>query len=484
MNYKTCSTIWQRQGLDAGHGRIHVPSNYGKGGTDNDSCGDVYAPHDCPTGYKLLGGNSPSHDHGRVRTAGTAVSDHILKTKMCWRGGNVNGRGSQAPWGMSHGIHGRYYSKSNEGSGSNNYGKVCFKDNTGWKHTNPVNGNKTGNQEEDNKNACCGFKESVRDSVKMHYCNPSYCFNETMEYDNISKACADHLAKKCETWSFVEDSIGFEDDRCSPAVSQIANKLRKKVSELTDGQVEQKTDIPASLSDRDYARIGKSLCDKSAFLNKGSSNVEKAKKSDKCISWCKDNPDDCKDVIQDVCKDIYDRANNFPDNFPDDLKKYEDICACNWPQEFYDNIIQYYKDTYKVSDSSLSNDRKCLFRPCRSSNIPYTGDSLEDCENTTFVSCVQNLDIDFRGSNIEGTVNVEGSQAQTCGSLADTGASDNSGGSGGGDSGGEGDDSGGDTTNDSEEDSGESDNTGIFISIFVLSFLLILGAVGYKLSTK
>ena len=144
--------------------------------------------------------------------------------------------------------------------------------------------------------------------------------------------------------------------------------------------------------------------------------------------WCKDNPDDCKDVITDVCKDIYDRANNFPDNFPDDLKKYEDVCACNWPQEFYDNIIQYYKDTYKVSDSSLSNDRKCLFRPCRSSNIPYTGDSLEDCEDTTFVSCVQNLDIDFRGSNIEGTVNVEGSQAQTCGSLADSGASDNSGG--------------------------------------------------------
>ena len=91
--------------------------------------------------------------------------------------------------GMSHGIHGSYYSRSNEGSGSNNYGKVCFKDNTGWKHTNPVNGNKTGNQEEDNKNACCGFKESVRDSVKMHYCNPSYCFNETMEYDNISRAC-------------------------------------------------------------------------------------------------------------------------------------------------------------------------------------------------------------------------------------------------------------------------------------------------------
>ena len=482
MNYKTCSTIWQRQGLDTGIGRIFVPSSFGGGGGGaNDSCRHVDA-NDCPTGYKLLHGSyTPKKDYvnDTVRLSGTDLNSH-----KCWEGGHVawegaSGAGAQAPWGLHHGVSGGFHVNS-EDSGwgdEDNYGRPCFKDNTGWKHTNPVNGNKTGNQEEDNKNACCGFKESVRDSVKMHYCNPSYCFNKTMEYDNISKACADHLAKKCETWSFVEDNIGFEDDRCAPAVSQIANKLRKKVNELSDGQIEQRNDIPASLSDRDYARIGKSLCDKSAFLNKGSSNVEKAKKSDKCISWCKDNPDDCKDVIQDVCKDIYDRANNFPDNFPDDLKKYEDICACNWPQEFYDNIIQYYKDTYKVSDSSLSNDRKCLFRPCRSSNIPYTGDSLEDCENTTFVSCVQNLDIDFRGSNIEGTTNVEGGQSQTCGSLADTGASDNSGGGGG-------DDSGGDTTNDSEEDSGESDNTGIFISIFVLSFLLILGAVGYKLSSK
>jgi len=476
MNYKTCSTIWQRQGLDTGHGRIHVPSNYGKGDTDNDECSDVNATDDCPTGYKLLGGNSPYYDHGRRGTAGTGVSDSILKTKMCWRGGNVDGRGTQAVFGMSHGIRGSYYSKSNEASGLNNYGKVCFKDNTGWKHTNPVNGNKTGNQEEDNKNACCGFKDSVRDSVKMHYCNPAYCFNETMEYDNISKSCSDHLAKKCESWSFIEDDIGFEDDRCAPAVSQIANKLRKKVNELTSGQVSQKTDIPASLSMRDYSRIGKELCTKTTFLNKGSSNVEKSTKSDKCISWCKDNPDDCKLVISDVCKDIYDRANNFPDNFPDDLKKYEDICACNWPQEFYDNIIQYYKDTYKVSDASLSNDRKCLFRPCRSSNIPYTGDSLEDCENTTFVSCVQNLDIDFRGSNIQGTVNVEGNQAQTCGTLADSGASDNSDGVESSDSGG---DEGEDTTNYSGEGNNDADNNDIYISIFVFLFVIILVLVGF-----
>lgn len=483
MNYKTCSTIWQRQGLDTGTGRIFVPSSFG-GGNDrfsNDSCSAVNAQLDCPTGYKLLhSSHSPKkrYVNDTVRLSGTDLNYH-----KCWEGGHYHGTGGQAPWGTNHGL-GHTYASNSVDSGfgdEDNFGRPCFKDNDGWKRTNPVNGNKTGNQEEDNKNACCGFKESVRDDVKMQYCNPSYCFNETMEYDNISKACSDHLAKKCENWSFIEDNIGFEDDRCSPAVSQIANKLRKKVNELSDSQVDQKKDIPSSLSDRDYSRIGKELCSKNAFLNKGSSNEERSKKSDKCISWCKDNPNDCKDVITDVCKDVYDRANNFPDNFPDDLKKYEDICACNWPQEFYDNIIQYYKDTYKVSESDLSNDRKCLFRPCRSSNIPYTGDSLEDCENTTFVSCVQNLAIDFRGSNIEGTVNVDGNQDQKCGSLADSGASNNSGGVPAAE---QGDDSGGDITNESEEIKNEADNTGIFVFMFVFLFLIIFGTIGYKLSSR
>ena len=34
---KSCSTVYSRQSLDNGSGKIHVPSNYGAGGTDNDS---------------------------------------------------------------------------------------------------------------------------------------------------------------------------------------------------------------------------------------------------------------------------------------------------------------------------------------------------------------------------------------------------------------------------------------------------------------
>ena len=46
---KTCSTVFQRQSLDTGTGKIHVPSNYGAGDTDNDDCDEVYTHHDCPT---------------------------------------------------------------------------------------------------------------------------------------------------------------------------------------------------------------------------------------------------------------------------------------------------------------------------------------------------------------------------------------------------------------------------------------------------
>ena len=79
---KTCSTIFQRQSLDTGTGKIHVPSNYGAKSTDNDGCGDVYIYHDCPTGYRILkAGDHPFKDHGKKRSNGTSVSDDTLKNE-------------------------------------------------------------------------------------------------------------------------------------------------------------------------------------------------------------------------------------------------------------------------------------------------------------------------------------------------------------------------------------------------------------------
>ena len=482
-NYKTCSNIWQRQGLDAGHGRITVPSNYGKDNTDNDSCSDVFAPHDCPTGYKLLGGNSPYHDHGRVRTAGTAVNDHVLKTKMCWRGGNTSGRGGQAVLGVNHGIHGSYYRRSNEGGGSNNYGKVCFKDATGWSRTNPLNGNKSNINTEDNINACCGFKSSVRGTVQEKYCDPRYCFQRgSEEYsvadpDKITAKCAEHLLEKCKSWSFITDLIGFEDDRCSDPLAQISKDFNKHREDLTDFALSKGGDYSASIKRADYAEIGKNLCKTDDFLNGKSSDDVKKKKSEKCIQWCKDNSETCAEKMKDVCKIVYERVNKYPDVFPDDLKEYEGICACNWPQEFYDNIIEYYKKTYNVSAAAIGTRRKCLFRPCGSSSIRHYDPTVSDdvCPQTNFTSCIQNLNIDFTGSQIEGEVNVDAAQSQACGTIADSGAGADSGSSG---------ESGGVpmATGEGASPAGEEDSSFmVAIIIIILVFIILIAGGGIML---
>ena len=473
IDYKTCSNIWSRQGLDAGHGRITVPASYGKGDYDNDNCAQVNSA-DCPTGYKQTNshGGNPDKDYGARRTAGTAVSDSVLKTKQCWRGGNTNGRGTQAVHGISHGVTGGYWSKSNESGGKNNYSKMCFKDAGGWELTNPENGNK--GSDGNNKSACCGFKSSVRGRIQEKYCDPSYCYMEGSEYDSVSKKCSEHLLEKCRSWSFIEDDIGFEDSRCGTPLSQLSEIYDKKINELTDTQRSEQNNISASISSRNYASIGKDLCKVRDFINKLSSNETKKKKSEKCISWCKNNSNECKSIIGNVCEIIYNRANKYPDNFPDDLKEYEDICACNWPKEFYENIVEYYKTTYKVSDAALSKDRKCLFRPCGSSNLKYVGDSRNTCPQTNFVSCIQNLDIDFRGSDIQGTVNVDAGQSQECGSIADSGAGNNSP-SSGDDTGSS--DNGGDETGGGDGTGGGGDDEGGFMVIIalVIFFVCIIG---------
>jgi len=476
--YKTCSTVFQRQGLDAGHGRITVPSNYGKGNTDNDSCGEVYAPHDCPSGYKLLSGNTPYHDHGRVRTAGTAVSDSVLKSKMCWRGGNTSGRGSQAILGMSHGIHGSYYVKSNEGSGSNNYGKVCFKDGWGWSRTNPINGNKSNINIEDNINACCGFKDSVRMSVQEKYCNPDHCFKKnSAEYsisnpDEITKKCADQLLKNCKKWSFVNDLIGFEDDRCSDPIGQISKDTGTRRDKLSDHHLGKEINYSASIQRSEYSKIGNDLCKIDDFLNSGSKNDIKKKKNKKCLQWCKDNSDTCAPKMTEVCKTIYDRVKKYPDVFSDDLKNFEGICACNWPQEFYDNIIDYYIKTYNVTAGEVGTRRKCLFKPCGSSNIKHVDPLASDdtCLPTNFTSCIQNLNIDFTGSQIEGEVNVDAGQSQSCGTFADSGA-------GGSGSGGDSEGGPGKTSEVSNPGGGDTTFIVVMVVIVILVIALIAGGV-------
>ena len=445
-NYHTCSSVTSRQSLDTGTGRIHVPASYGinrEANHDNDSCHDVDA-NDCPPHYRIM--TSYRSDPDIVISDAAAVPDSVLKTNKCWKGGRTdrgsifsqttpnnivgsglatNNRGGRPE--HTHEPHhiNNYIKQSNLSRGLDNYSKPCFKNI--WSHTNPENGNKMSvGSDDENKSACCGFKESVRNTVKEHYCDPGYCFQKGIgdDSDNITRECANHLLEKCRNWSFIDDLIGFEDERCSDPLSQIANRYNKDRGDLGDFQLNQQDSYTASISHNEYGNIGSELCTVDDFLNNNSSDEIKQKRHDKCISWCKNNSNSCKDKITEVCSAVYHRVNNYPETFPNDLKEYENICACNWPSKFYDNIIEYYKNTYKVSSAAIGTRRKCLFRPCGSSSIKHVDPTASDdvCPQTNFTSCIQSLDIDFTGSDIDGEVNVDGTQSQECGTLADTGA--------------------------------------------------------------
>ena len=467
--YKTCSTVVQRQALDTGQGRIFVPSSFGGGDNNrsNDSCGEVKV-HDCPTGYKSLhSSHTPKKGYvnDTVRLSGSDLNRH-----KCWEGGHYHGTGGQAPWGTNHGLNHTYASNSKDSGwgDEDNFGRPCFKDTSGWTRTNPLNGNKSGVNTEDNITSCCGFKDSVRGTVQEKYCNPDYCFNKnSTKYsisnpDEITKKCADHLVNLCGKWSFVDDLIGFEDDRCSDPIGQISKDTGKHRDNLTDHHLAKEVKYPASIQRSEYSKIGNDLCMTDDFLNSGSRNAIKQKKNKKCLQWCQDNSDVCAGKMTEVCQAVYDRVIKFPDVFPDDLKKFEGICACNWPKEFYDNIIEYYIKTYNVSAAAVGTRRKCLFRPCGSSNIKHVDPTASDsaCPQTNFTSCIQNLNIDFTGSQIEGEVNVDAGQSQSCGTLADSGAG---GGGGDTDNGGGGADGGGEVT----------DNTPMIVSITMFALIII-----------
>lgn len=473
--FKVCKSTISRQKDDDGSGRIFVPSDFGGGSRPADNC--EAAAGRCPNGYTVLGGIN--RRKGTVNdTVRLSASD--LRNYDCWHGGHYSGIGSQAILGL-----GSFHHSSHEGGlgKKDNYGRPCFKKDWAWFRSNPVNGNKNPGGE-DTRNyhmdACCGFVENVKRSVKEKYCHPKYCHESPGEWDKITKECQDRLSEKCKNWSFVPNSLGFEDPRCANAISQLANSVKRKISDLDETDRKDINKITASITSKEYADNGKRLCKVTDFLNNKSTDKVKKGKFEKCTDWCKNNENECSSIIKEVCKKVYDRTEQLPELFPDNIKEYESICACNWPQPFYDKILKFYKDTYP-NIPSINPKRKCLFKPCDAAHIPYVGDTPGTCPTDTFVSCTQNLTLDFRGSDIQGTVNLDAKQNQSCGSAADAGVTKpgaQAGSDGGSDSGGGGESDGGGSGG-----GGGDDNTMFIILGFIFLFIL-MGGFGIFLVKK
>ena len=130
-----------------------------------------WCTRNCPNGYsKRCCSGTKGYVNDTVR-----LSANDLKNHDCWHGGHYPGVGSQAILGL-----GTYYSSSFEPGigGKDNYGRPCFKKDWAWFRSNPTNGNKNPGRK-DTKNyhmdACCGFVENVKRSVKEKYCHPKYC---------------------------------------------------------------------------------------------------------------------------------------------------------------------------------------------------------------------------------------------------------------------------------------------------------------------
>lgn len=426
---KICSSVWDRQSLDNGTGTIWVPSSFG-GGNDsysNDSCEEV-GVNDCPTGYKSL--HSSHYPKKRYVNDTVKMTGSDLKRYKCWEGGQYSGTGGNAVKGTNHGLDHTYSSNSlDTGWGDeDNFGRPCFKDTSGWNLTDPTNGRKGGGGAEYNADACCGFVESVRRDVQEKYCHPNTCFirENDKTKDVLSNVCQDRLVDKCKNWSFIPDTIGFEDDRCATPLVQIAKQKQTSVTNLTAAQSDEDEQArqTASIDDISYRNYGQRLCTNQVFLDDSDSG-EGFEKKQKCIQWCRNNPNQCRSRIKNVCATIYEKTKALPDVYPDAIKENDSICACHWPEEFYTNILEFFKKKYNVGTNQVDPDRKCLYRPCGRSDITNEGpggDSYDDCPPQTLVSCIQTLNIDFRGAEISDGAEINTGQEQACGSLSDTAA--------------------------------------------------------------
>ena len=76
---------------------------------------------------------------------------------------------------------------------------------------------------------------------------------------------------------------------------------------------------------------------------------------------------------------------------------WDDICACHYPQEIYDNVSKKISEHWNIPTEHLYNNPECIYPKCK--NNPFR-DQAAECGEFSFVQCLQNLNIDVTDSNI------------------------------------------------------------------------------------
>lgn len=491
-DWKTCSTPTSRKKYDDKRhlGKVWMYARYSR----NHSCHDVGAD-DCPNNYKTVGNNTLIDDWEDTVQSHTYFDTVKKSSGDCVDGGNweivSRDMGSNPNIATDTGTYPGHTAESYHDSydcvgclwpDDDNYTKVCYKDREGWKRTDPTDGRRrttpsvAGNWER-HKNICCGFDKTQRSVTSDKYCDWSYCWeppngtgagHDGGRLDKISQSCQPQLESLCRTWGN-NTVIGFEDERCSTAVRQIVDKERK-ASTADAGERQRANKLTAQISENSYKNNGKNLCTSDIFRNRGTTGSATRKKFTKCMVWCQDYPGECGPKITEACQDIYNQyktRSSWGPEWRSIVDDNDDICACNWPDEFYQEIKDEYKEKYNASDHQVTAKRECLHQPCGDAAIKPA--LLEDritqeCDDKTFVTCIQEVEASFDGATVTGDTDIIIEAQQECGTLSDTGGAAGSGGA--------------DDEEDVEGEGEEEDKSKIIVVVIIIIILLMLAAAG------
>lgn len=311
----------------------------------------------------------------------------------------------------------------------NNWTRTCMKNNNGYLWgTNPYDGKPMGSstragtksistssrdqKKKFHKDACCGFHNNGDLAPgNSNYCHTSYC--------NVSGAvttgCRERLAELCNN----KDEFSNNKNCAMPFFSYLNNNAWLNAENLDSAARASAQAYSKSLTDGDYRRIGKNICKKTANGGKSpfepvddddSDANEKNKLREACIKWCSINPDECKDEIVNFCGDVYDESvfDNDGKATPRFLAS-QNVCGCNWPDDFYTGMRDTFIKDWNVPASSVSNQRHCVNASCATARIGDTqksglggiyspgGAGGSDCPDQNIINCIQEVNVDVEG---------------------------------------------------------------------------------------
>jgi hypothetical protein len=169
-----------------------------------------------------------------------------------------------------------------------------------------------------------------------------------MTYSPDSTACTDTLLEKC-----VDDAD----------LSKIADYSCAVLATNKNYSVKSK-----------YNKAASQYCDD-----------EKNLKSEFCLNWCKDNKSKCIQKLRDVC---YNKEG---------VPSFKSVCACYYPQTFYDKINKEIGDVWKVPPEFMNSNPECMFPQCQVSELRNKN---VKCPETSFVKCINEQNFNLSNSTV------------------------------------------------------------------------------------